>query len=273
MKQWSLLFWLTGALLLLTVAGGVASAASAPTPSGMATVGPGILTPFYPPSPSEQTIPVAAFRLDQAPVTNSDFLAFVKAHPQWQRDRISRLFADPRYLSHWHSATALGKDTGRQEPVTRVSWFAAKAYCQAQDKRLPTEVEWEFAASASETAPDSRADMTWRARVLDWYSRPTPAHLPETRQNPPNYWGVYDLHGLVWEWVLDFNSAMTTSDTREGGNANKTQFCGAGALAATEKDDYASFMRIALRSSLEAAFTMSTLGFRCADDLNERNLP
>lgn len=233
----------------------------------VAVVGPGVLKPFYPPSPREAEISVPAFGLDRLPVTNGDFLDFVRAHPKWRRDRVSRLFADVRYLEHWSLPQVLGADAHSRQPVVNVSWFAAEAYCEAQDKRLPTETQWEFAAAASETGSDGRSDMGWRMQVLDWYARPAAKVLPAVGRRRPNYWGVHDLHGLIWEWVLDFNSSMVSEDSREGKDEDKTKFCGAGALAASEKDDYASFMRIAFRSSLEAAFTTSTLGFRCATDI------
>ncbi len=74
------------------------------------------------------------------------------------------------------------------------------------------------------------------------------------------------MHGLVWEWVLDFGNALVSADSRESGDPNKMRFCGSGALAAGEKGDYASFMRIAFRGSLQASYTTGNLGFRCAKD-------
>ncbi|HBF12896.1 MAG TPA: hypothetical protein DDW49_05845 [Deltaproteobacteria bacterium] len=227
----------------------------------------GILVPFYPPSPKEKEIPVKSFWMDKTQVTNAQFLSFVKQNPSWRRDKIKKIFADARYLSYWQTPSSLG-NAKPDQPVTQISWFAAKAYCQAQDKRLPTENEWEYAAQASPRQANARKDMEWRTHVLDWYTRPAPKELPEVGKSEPNYWGLYDLHGLVWEWVLDFNSSLISSDNRENATSpDKNRFCGAGALVATEKDDYASFMRIAFRTSLKATYTTSNLGFRCAKDL------
>lgn len=241
--------------------------AESPAPRGMARVGPGVLRPVFPPSPEEKELPVTAFWLDTRAVTNGEFLSFVRAQPRWRRDGVPRLFADAGYLSHWAGPLALGPEAGAEQPVVRVSWFAARAYCAAQGKRLPTESEWEFAASASETQADGRDEPGFRELLLRWYSRPTPRVLPRVGQGPANFWGVRDLHGLVWEWVLDFGNTMVTGDSRNGGDPDKASFCGAGALAADEKGDYASFMRIAFRSSLLASYTTSTLGFRCAKDV------
>ena len=249
--------------LALVLAGGGAFAAA---PGGMARVGPGPFRPLYAPDPSTTVIDVGAFELDRVPVTNGEFLAFVRAHPQWQRDRVARVFAADAYLTHWAGPVELGSEAAADQPVTRVSWFAAKAYCAALRARLPTEAEWEFAAAAGEKSADGSAEPGLRGRTLAWYSRPVGARLEKVGRGTPNYWGVLDLNDLVWEWVLDFNSTLVSGDSRTGASADRMQFCGAGALAAGDKQDYASFMRLAFRGSLEARYTTSALGFRCARD-------
>jgi formylglycine-generating enzyme required for sulfatase activity len=226
---------------------------------GMVNVGPGVFRPQFPATPqiAKDGVPVAAFRLDRVPVTNAEFLAFVTSHPKWRRDRVARIFADSGYLANWAAPDALGPDLDPKAPVTRVSWFTAKAYCAARGDRLPTEDEWEFAASASPTAPDGRDDPAWAQQILTWYSQPNTAR--PVGQTPPNFWGVQDLHGLVWEWVYDFNGSMVASDRDVS-----ARFCGAAATGSQNKDDYASFMRLAFRSSLRADYTTANLGFRCA---------
>jgi formylglycine-generating enzyme required for sulfatase activity len=227
----------------------------------------GNFRPFYAPSAAESVVPVSAFCIDEVAVTNGDFARFVAKHPKWRRDRVSRLFADEGYLRHWTSAETLGDEVRPAQPVTGVSWFAAKAYCEARAARLPTELEWEYVAAASERAPDARSDLEWRATILEWYSRPSGGALSDVGRTKKNYWGVRDMHGLIWEWVLDFNSILVSGDSRETRQTDKQKFCGAGALGASESKDYASFMRIAFRGSLGAEYTTKTLGFRCAKDV------
>ncbi|MEO8063548.1 MAG: formylglycine-generating enzyme family protein [Pseudomonadota bacterium] len=212
------------------------------------------------------TVQVRAFRLDRTPVTNAQFLRFVRSHPQWRRDRIARLFADAQYLTQWQGAITLGAAARAAQPVTRVSWFAAKAYCEARGARLPTWNEWEYVAAADESVADARGNPVWRQRILDWYARPSGVALSDVGHGPPNYYGVSDMHGLTWEWVLDYNALLVSSDSREQGGADKTKFCGEGALSTTDRDNYAVLMRIAFLSSLEAGYTTANLGFRCATD-------
>src|SRR5262249_3715022 len=162
----------------------------------------------------------------------------------------------------WKSADALGPDVDPEQPVTMVSWFAARAYCASRAMRLPTEAEWEHAAAASRTQPDGSADPAWRAEILRAYSRPSPARLPRVAQDPPNFWGIHDLHGVVWEWVLDYASAVTSFAS----GSDRLRFCGAAGSAASDATDFAAFERVAFRSSLHANYTLRGLGFRCAAD-------
>jgi len=209
---------------------------------------------------------IAAFALRVEPVTNAQFLAFVNAHPQWQRGRAPSLFADAGYLSHWQSADALGGTALPGQPVTRVSWFAAQAYCESEHARLPSWLEWERAAAASDTVADARGDAAWRRQLLDWYAKPSTGALAGVG-GTPNLYGVRDLHGLVWEWVEDYAALMVTADSRDQNDPDRLKFCGAAALSLRDRENYALLMRIAMLSSLKAADTTANLGFRCARSL------
>lgn len=228
-----------------------------------AAVGPAEFVSVLPTGTKASTVHVDGFLIDRQPVTNAEFLAFVVAHPQWRRGNIAALFADGDYLSHWAGAETLGQSVSPQQPVTRVSWYAARAYCEASGARLPAWYEWELSAAADESVPDARHDARWQARILDWYAQPL-RELPEVGSGAANFYGVRDLHGLVWEWVEDFNALMVSGDSREQGDPDKLRFCGAGALSIKDRENYAVLMRIAFLSSLQARSTAHTLGFRCA---------
>ena len=207
---------------------------------------------------------VAPFELQKRPVTNAEYLAFVKANPEWRRDKVAKVFVDARYLDHWAGPLKLANAAQGAQPVVNVSWFAASAYCEAQGARLPTWSEWEYAAAADETRRDARKDPAWRERILGWYSRPSKGALPRAGLQNPNAYGVQDLHGLVWEWTDDFSSLMIAADNRKQGDPDKAKFCGAGALSMDDRENYAVLMRVAMLSSLEARSTTANLGFRCA---------
>ena len=207
---------------------------------------------------------IASFALMRRPVTNAEVLAFVQKHPQWRRDRVAGVFAESRYLSHWAGPDTLGANALPDRPVVWVSWFAANAYCESLDARLPGWNEWEYAAAADETRRDARADPAWRERILGWYSRPSNAALPRVGLQAPNAWGVQDLHGLVWEWAGDASSLLVDGDNRNQGDPDKGKFCGAGALSMSDRENYAVLMWVAMLSSLEARDATANMGFRCA---------
>ncbi|MBS0663824.1 MAG: formylglycine-generating enzyme family protein [Verrucomicrobia bacterium] len=233
----------------------------------MVTIPAGSYVPLQRSEKDAPTVPVAAFLLDERPVTNAEFVAFVTAVPKWRRSQVSPLFADSSYLGQWVGDLDPGPGAPPDSPVVQVSWFAARAYAHWVGKRLPTTAEWELAASAGYTRPDGRNDDELNRDLYAWLARPVPAVLPAAGRGRPDYHGVRDLHGLVWEWVEDFNSAMVTGESRADSGLDRNLFCGAGAVGAKDTTDYAAFMRGALRSSLNAKNTTTSLGFRCARDL------
>jgi formylglycine-generating enzyme required for sulfatase activity len=255
-------FWLV--LFAIGVCDPAAHAAVASAP-----IAGGRFASVLPPAPNVKTTVVAPFRLDAALVSNADFSGFVRKHPEWQRDRVPGIFADEGYLRHWANTADPGAAIALQ-PVTQVSWFAASAYCEARGARLPRWYEWEFAAAASATHPDARDDPVWRQQILDWYSKSSRGKLPVAGASPANYFGIRDLHGVVWEWVEDAGSMLVSDDSREQGDPNRNRFCGSGAIDLEQKDNYAMMMRIAMLSSMKASYSSNSMGFRCASDARAR---
>lgn len=228
----------------------------------------GRFSSVLPPALNVKTTDVAPFRMDRALVSNAEFARFLRGHPEWRRGNVPKLFADAGYLGDWRGAAEPGEALARK-PVTQVSWFAANAYCEAQGKRLPRWYEWEFAAAASDTSPDARADATWRQKILDWYAKSARGPLPDAGASPANYFGIRDLHGVAWEWVEDAGGMLVSDDGREQGDGSG-RFCGAGAASFEQKENYAMLMRIAMLSSMKASYTSSSMSFRCASDVEKK---
>lgn len=219
-------------------------------------------------SKNSPLIQVNDFKMDETPVTNIQFYAFLKHHPQFNKQNIAPIFADPSYLQHWlkSSRSYVPKTDDFYRPVVNVSWYAANKYCQSQNKRLPTVEQWEYVAQASETRKNGSTEPGYNQRILDWYSQSAGNNnrLNKVGQSPANYWGVKDMHGLIWEWTENFNNSLVTGESRADSNLNQQMFCGSGAAGAVDPSDYAAFMRYGFRSSLEAKYTVNSLGFRCA---------
>lgn len=229
---------------------------------GMVDIPASVYRPLFRGERDAKEVLVAAFQLDVRPVTNGEFLTFVRENSKWQRSQVKRLFADEKYLAHWAGDLDLG-NVRAEQPVTNLSWFAAKAFAAARGKRLPTTAEWELAAGAGFTVRDGSKDTDFQAEVTRWYATPSPAVLPDVGGRA-NVLGVRDLHGLVWEWTSDFNSAMVTGDARGDSGLERQLFCGAGSVGAQDTGNFAAFMRFGFRSSLRAGYTVHNLGFRCA---------
>jgi sulfatase modifying factor 1 len=243
------------ALALALLAGAAAAADYVTVPAGKLT---SVLSGG---SAADMALPIDAFALRSKPVTNGEFSAFTAAHPEWRRGQAPALFADASYLHARDGGAALS-----DRPATSVSWFAAQAFCAAENARLPTWYEWEYVAAADATRADARRDPAWRARILAWYGQSS-RHAPAAVGGPPNLYGVRDIHGLVWEWVDDFNALLVSADSRSQGDPDQLQFCGAGAISLQDRENYAILMRVALLSSLRGADTTDNLGFRCARPL------
>lgn len=226
----------------------------------MAKVDGGSYVPLY--GTDSEPIRVQPFLMDVYPVTNQDFLEFVKENPEWQKSNVKSLFADKGYLATWESDTDFG-ELNPEAPVTNISWFAAKNYCESQNKRLPTMDEWEFAAMANETLIDARKLEAYNKFILKWYETPR-TYNNSIGSTYKNYWGIYDLQGLVWEWTSDFNSVFISGESRKDTDFDSSLFCGSAAIGANDLKDYAAFMRYAFRGSLKARYTVRNQGFRCA---------
>jgi sulfatase modifying factor 1 len=237
------------------------SLASAAEP-GMVQIPSGDLALFFP-RKTVASVAVAAFLLDRRPVTNGEFLDFLRRHPEWQRSKVKPLFADQHYLEHWQDDLTLPHAARSDQPVTNVSWFSATAYCEAHGKGLPSTDQWEYAL-----ADQGRDAEGLRNRILAWYSTPNHSDLPNVESLTANGFGVRGLTGAVWEWTEDFNSAMSGPELREAGVKNKDLFCGGASISAKDATDYAAFMRFSMRVSLKARYATDNLGFRCAKEIS-----
>lgn len=242
------------ALVLGLLLGGSAARGMAQQPATLRfrTVPSGRVRPLYVSGVPDSGVTIGRFQLAERPVSNGDFLRFVRARPEWRRSRVAPIAADVSYLRHWASDTALGGDVTPSDPVVHVSWFAARAYARWTGGRLPSTMEWEHAARRFRS-PGGLFD----------------AHVPgmgATLGRNISDDGVIGLHGGPWEWVEDFNSVVTSGESRGDAAPDDGLFCAGGAALAADPSDYAAFMRYAVRGALRGNFTLASVGFRIARD-------
>jgi len=235
---------------------GAASAATTTTkPSlkraGMVAVPAGKYHPLY--ADGAPAIPVHAFSIDRTPVTRAQYLAFARSNPTWLEGVDA-------------SATKLDR------PMTGVTWSAARAYCAAQGKRLPTTAEWEYVAAADEKRRDATRDPAFLQRLVSLYTTRPEARVNGAGEKFRNVYGVSALHGVVWEWTSDFDGGKgehagheAMAGMKHDGKVHEHMLsCASAAIGASNAGDYAAFMRYQFRAGLTRSSAQQMLGFRCA---------
>ena len=104
------------------------------------------------------------------------------------------------------------KNKVEDKPVDRVSWNDVQEFIQKLNAkeggtffRLPTEAEWEYAARAGSDADYAFGDSPSSLPQYAWFGNlGYKGSSHEVAQKDPNKWGLYDMHGNVWEWVQDW---------------------------------------------------------------------
>ena len=114
-------------ILRLTISLILLSTISANCQSKMVSIKGGKYIPLY--GRDSMKVSISDFQMDIYPVTNEEYLKFVKENPKWRKSKVKKLFADANYLSTWKSDTIIGNSQSLKAPITNISWFAANAYC------------------------------------------------------------------------------------------------------------------------------------------------
>jgi len=200
------------------------------------------------------------FYLGKCEVTLPQYWQFVKATGYTGKGD-----ADGNYLVDLKSTPGLVGELDR--PAFWVSWKNAKAYCEWAGLRLPSEAEWEHACQAGSKENYCFGDKEQYLEYFGWYGRNSSGKWQFVGQRAPNDWGVFDMHGNMWEWCEDrwrgnYTGAPLDGTARiKGGSRGKRTLRGGGWRSNAED------CRSASRTSKRWNKTDRTIGFRAALDV------
>jgi formylglycine-generating enzyme required for sulfatase activity len=173
-----------------------------------------------------------------------------------------------------YSRISSGKWERGLQPVINVSWQDAQVYVQWLSRitgklyRLPTEAEWEYAARAkSQKLYAFGNDDEKLLKLYSWYSENSDEqpHKVETTLKANNF-GLYDMHGNVWEWVEDCYRD-TYIPTKSDSKAWIPETCGSRVIRGGSFRFGASMVRSASRDGKGATTYDNDRGFRVVRDL------
>jgi len=113
---------------------------------------------------------------------------------------------------------------GPQNPVENVSWEEASEFCRRLSElkpekalgrvyRLPTEAEWEHACRAGTVTKFSFGDDRAKLSEYGWFADNADSMTHPVGRKKPNAWGLYDMHGNVWEWCSDWYGSYQSEAT------------------------------------------------------------
>jgi formylglycine-generating enzyme required for sulfatase activity len=227
-------------------------------------------------------VTVNPFAMEVTEVTYAQYLAFLNSMgPNSHRTGcegqlcIATRAEDPNSNVIFDSANYRVLDVISQFPVSAVTWYGAKSYCEAIGRRLPTEAEWERAARG----PQNFLYPWGNTFTVDYAktSRPKPADptlagavAVGSYTSGASFYGMLDMSGNVAEWVSDWYSPSYYTQLAQSGQAVLNP---QGPPAGTEKvvrggswDTPPFFARTVHRQSAEPQNQTLWLGFRCAAD-------
>ena len=126
--------------------------------------------------------------------TAKNLRAFIEEYGRFLREN-----SDVQEPEYW------GNDKFNQpkQPVVGVSWHDAKRYCAWAGLRLPSEAEWEYACRAGTTTRYHSGDGETDLDRVGWYKKNAGSRLHPVGEKEPNGFGLYDMHGNVYEWCED----------------------------------------------------------------------
>jgi len=178
---------------------------------------------------------------------------------------------------------------GARDPVDQVRWSDAVKYCNARSReeglepcydletwrcnfdangyRLPTEAEWEYACRAGTKTSYYFGDDERKLRVFAWFEQNSGGRHHPVGQKLPNPWGLFDMHGNVWEWCNDFYKVDYYRESPErnprGPDEGETKVLRGGCFSSKPRECRSSHRYYENPAYSDVCFGYDIYGFRC----------
>jgi formylglycine-generating enzyme required for sulfatase activity len=155
--------------------------------------------------PQHRVTLTEGFWLGEFPVTNEQYALFLRE-------------GQAREPTEWKS----NRFNQPLQPVVGVTWFDAMAYCAWVTQkigvlcRLPSEAQWEFACRAGSEKEYCFGNSSSQLEEYAWFGKNSGESTQPVGRKKPNAWGLFDMHGNVWEWCYDVVDASIYETRKDG---------------------------------------------------------
>ena len=161
--------------------------------------------------PVHRVILAEGFWLGETVVTRAQFRVWTKStsYHTWLEKNRDMQFSnaqDPHENSFDHGSP-------EEYPAERLSWYEARGYCEWLNETgltkgegvagLPSEAQWEFACAGGEQTEYENGDGVAALDAVGWFDENSEGKTQPVRSKQANLFGLYDMHGNVWEWCRD----------------------------------------------------------------------
>lgn len=190
----------------------------------------------------QREVTIKAFYIDKTEITNQDYKKFIDATKQ----------PAPYYWKD--NQFPPGTDL---QPVTNVNWSEANAYAQWAGKRLPSEMEWEYAARGADARAYPWGKQWQEGLAISKESSNTTQPVGSLPKGASPF-GVLDMAGNVWEWTADTFAPYPGNEEPVDPRLKDSKVIRGGSFKAEKK-----FLTTYFRNMVKPDFSDTTLGFRC----------
>ncbi len=213
---------------------------------------------------------------------------------------VSSFYMDKNLVTQEQYQKVMGENPSRwkgaKNPVEQMRWSDAARYCNARSKaeglepcynlqtwecnfqangyRLPTEAEWEYACRAGTTTAYSFGNDPSKLGDYAWFDKNSGGKPQPVGRKPSNAWGLYDMHGNVWEWCNDFYQVdyyqQSPKEDPRGPKTGETKVVRGGAWKFSAETCRSGYRYNENPGYADVCFGYDIYGFRCVKNASDK---